>query len=297
MVWATRQQAKDWAAQQEYLVLNKEIIAAQAKLAELFDRYAREVSPQKRGARWEIIRLEKLKRDAIAAIRIGDLRPADLAGWRDRRLREVAPGSVIREMQLISSVLNLARREWGMIAVNPMSEVRRPKAPPPRDRLATPEEIARLAEFAGDDLRTATGRAYQAFLFSIETAMRAGEITGLTWDRIDLGRQVARLVDTKNGHPRDVPLSRRAVALLTALPEADPVFGLTPPRLDALWRKLRDRAGVENLTFHDARHSAITQLAKKLDVLDLARMVGHKDLRMLMVYYNESADALAKKLG
>ncbi len=66
--------------------------------------------------------------------------------------------------------------------------------------------------------------------------------------------------------------------------------------LDAPRRRVRDRAKVEGLTFHDSRLTAITRLSKRLDVLALARMVGHSDLRMLQVYYNETAEELAKRL-
>lgn len=127
--------------------------------------------------------------------------------------------------------------------------------------------------------------------------MRAGEIAGLEWDRVDLDRRVALLTHTKNGRPREVPLSTRAVELIRALPELDPAFGLSSRQLDVLFRKLRDRPGVKGLTFHDSRHAAITALSTKLDVLALARMVGHKDLRQLREYYNECAEELAKRLG
>ncbi len=126
--------------------------------------------------------------------------------------------------------------------------------------------------------------------------MRAGEIVGLEWDRIDLDGQSCRLPLTKNGTAREVPLSKEAVRLLMELPKADPVFGLNSRQLDAMWRKIRDAAKVENLTFHDSRHVAITRLARKIDVLDLARIVGHKDLRMLLSYYNASASDIAKLL-
>jgi len=271
-------------------------VAAAMSFGDLLDRYARERSMAKRGARWEVIRIEKLRRDPLAAIALGDLCAAAFADWRDRRLREVAPASVAREMQLMSAVLTVARREWQLIPVNPMSDVRVPSRPPARDRLPTDDELARLALMATDDLSRAGARAFHAFRFAMETAMRAGEICGLTWDRIDLNRRVARLVRTKNGHAREVPLSIEAVRLLEALPKADPVFGLTPPRLDALWRKLRDAAAIEGLTFHDSRHAAITRLARRLDVLALARMVGHRDLRQLQVYYNESAEDMARRL-
>lgn len=61
-------------------------------------------------------------------------------------------------------------------------------------------------------------------------------------------------------------------------------------------RQARDRAGLADLHFHDSRATAITRLAKRLDVLELARMVGHRDLRMLQVYYRETAEELAAKL-
>ena len=48
------------------------------------------------------------------------------------------------------------------------------------------------------------------------------------------------------------------------------------------------------ITFHDTRHAACTRLAKKLHVLELARMIGHRDLKSLMIYFNESAEDTAR---
>lgn len=293
----TKTAAKEWAARQEFLILEAmDAPPDHGAFADLLARYEREVSSGKRGGHWESIRIARLCKDKIAAVRLADLSAADFADWRDRRLREVAPASVTREMQLMSAALNVARREWGIIPANPISDVRRPSKPAPRDRLPTDEEIARMAHAAGSDLSHATARAWHAFRFALETAMRAGEIVALTWDRVDLDARVAHLAMTKSGRARDVPLSSEAIRLLRELPMADPVFGLESRQLDALFRKVRARAAIEGLTFHDSRHAAITRLAKKLDVLALARMVGHSDLRMLQVYYNESAAELAKRL-
>ena len=65
-----------------------------------------------------------------------------------------------------------------------MQDVSKPKAPPERDRLVTADELERLSMFAGDDLTSATARTFHAFLFSCETAMRAGEVGGLVWARM-----------------------------------------------------------------------------------------------------------------
>ena len=78
--------------------------------------------------------------------------------------------------------------------------------------------------------------------------------------------------------------------------DSDSVFNLEPSQIDSLFRKAKKMTLVEDLHFHDSRHLAITRLARKLDVLALARMVGHRDLRMLQIYYNESAEDMAKRL-
>lgn len=295
-IFDSKQAAKDWAARQEYLILNSEHVAQKATFGEVMNRYANEVSPTKRGERWEIIRLKRFRQHPIADVPISELRPQDFAEWRDARLKDVAPASVNREMVLMSAVLTVARKEWGLIDQNPMADVRKPSKPPPRDRIATDREMEALALSAGEDLTKATARAFQAFLFAIETGMRAGEIVGLRWEQVDLERRVAHLPKTKNGFPRDVPLSSEAVRLIEALPYADPVFRLSGQKLDALWRKLRNRAAVADLHFHDSRHMAVTRLAKKLDVLDLARMIGHRNVSQLLAYYNASASDIAKLL-
>ena len=72
---------------------------------------------------------------------------------------------------------------------------------------------------------------------------------------------------------------------------------MTSAVASTLFRRARFAAGIHDLTFHDARHEAVSRLAQRLDVLDLARMIGHRDVRSLMVYYNPSAEELADKLG
>jgi integrase len=294
-VFQGKAEAKAWAVRQEYEIENQEMVSGGNTLGEAFDKYGREVSVKKRGERWEVIRLERFKTYPISNVKMKDVRASDFAKWRDARLLEVKGASVRREMQLMSAVVNVARKEWGWINANPLSDVRKPPASPRRNRLVSENEMAALSISAGSDPKDKTARSFLAFQFAIETGMRAGEIVGLVQDRIDRRRRVAHLPITKNGEARDVPLSRAAMGILERL-EGDPVFGLTSQNLDVLWRKVRDRAGIEGLTFHDARHVAITRLAKKLDVLDLARMVGHRDIKMLLVYYEADAEDLARKL-
>ena len=145
---------------------------------------------------------------------------------------------------------------------------------------------------------TATQRVGLAFLLALETAMRSGEILALTWPNVHLADQYVHLPRTKNGDARDVPLSKRAVEILRALPLGfGPVFQLDAAARDALWRKARAKTPHRDVHFHDSRAEAIWRLSKKLDVLELARVIGRRDINSLLIYYRASASAMARKLG
>ena len=295
-VFSTKQEAKDWAAREEYKIKNEARVVADMPLSEVLMRYEREVSPSRRGHRWESMRLVKIAKE-IGHHRLGDLDATKIAAWRDARLRQVSPASVRREMGLVSAVLRVARQEWGLLNHDPTEGVRMPQKPVPRDRLPTREEMERLAHVAGTDLTKTKARVWHAFRFACETAMRAGEIAGLTWDNIDVSARVAHLPITKNGYSRDVPMSKAAMALLEELPKMDPVFGLTTQQIDANFRGMKARAQVEGLRFHDSRAQALTMLSRKVDVLTLAKISGHRDLRILQnVYYRETAASIAARL-
>ncbi len=295
----TKARAAAWATKLENDILDGVYgCAANNTFGEVLQRYEVEVSKQKKGYRWEAKRIGLFLRDPLADVRLEDLSAADIAAWRDRRLQQVQPASVRREWNLLNHAINIAIREWEWLQKNPMTQVRRPSPARARDRLFTEEEIERLCYAAGYEpgtpTQTATARTMAAFLFACETAMRAGEIAALRPDDTNTTACTAHLEHTKNGTARIVPLSAPALHILTDLP--DGYFNLTSMQISSLFRKIRRRALIDDATFHDSRHYAITRLAKKLDVLDLARMVGIRDLKILLVYYNESAEEIAKKL-
>lgn len=296
----TKAEAKTWAAMRETELRKGESKSDAGKtVASMFDRYAKEVTPGKRGARWERLRLNLFHRYPLAKVKLSELSAAHIAAWRDTRLTEVAPASVKRELVLIGAAMEVARREWGWLEKNPCKDVRKPTAPHGRDRRITDDEIFRICMALGYESGEATltkHRVAIAFLFAIETAMRAGEICGLR--PADIVGRVATLPMTKNGKARQVPLSSRALELIACLPESETtLFQLSGDSLSTQFRSARIRAGIENLTFHDSRHEAITRLADIFNPLELARIVGHSDLKTLMVYYNKSAAQLADKLA
>lgn len=294
----TKAAALAWEAEQRVLLGAGKAKVVTETCTDAFEKYEREVSRNKPGKRWEALRLAAFSASSLGPIKIADIDETHVAAWRDQRLKTVSGGTVSREMNLLSHVFSTARKEWKWISASPTTDVARPKAKPPRDRRISPDEITAICLSLGwaheaTDVAPTTKqhRIALAFLFAIETAMRAGEICSLT--KSDVIGRVARLKMTKNGLPRDVALSPRALEIWGLAPEG---FGISTESLDALFRKGRDRAGVKGLTFHDTRHEAITRLASKLNVLDLARMVGHQDIRQLQTYYNATAEDIAGKL-
>lgn len=296
----TKSAAQQWAADRERDLQTGGGIASREPFGVALKRYDRDVSRLKRGSTFERIRLSAWQRLPIAAVPMHKLDATHIVAWRDQRLQEVSPASVAREMNLLSHVCTIAVAEWKWLSHNPCKGVRRPPEPPPRDRRISDAELELLLLSAGYDRgrppETVSERVGVALLLAIETGMRAGELCAILPEHVR--ERSVLLPRTKNGLPREVPLSAEAVRLLAQVGALglSPVLGFTSGRLDGMWRKILKRTGIVDLHFHDTRHEAITRLSRKLDVLALARMVGHQDIRMLQRYYNATADELAARL-
>lgn len=299
----TRNEAQRWARQIESAMdrgaYQPTAGANQVLLHDILQRYMVEVSPTKRGYAEEVIRIKALQRAKMAAYSMSQLSHAVVANFRDVRLKVVGAGAVIRDLSLLSSAISHARREWGVTAANPCALVRKPPTPPGRSRLLTPDEEARLL-----DSLSPTGRRSPWMIplvqLALETAMRRGELLALKWENINLDSQTAYLPITKNGTPRLVPLSSKAIKVLVTLPRLPTgfVFGISAQTMEAAFKRARTRAGIANLHFHDLRHTATSRMADKLpNVIELAAVTGHRTIQMLKRYYHPSAEALAKKLG
>jgi integrase len=306
-VFRTRREAVSWAAARETEIRDDAAKRPGDKytLGQAMARYAEEVTPTKRGARWEAIRLAGLLRDPALPCGelVGKITPEHLGEWRDSRLKQVSPGTVLREFGLITSVLETARREWRWIESNPARDVRKPSAPDHREVVITPRQVRAMLSALGyrhfGRVDTFSKSVAVCFLVALRTGMRAGELCGLTWDRVHDGycstpHKTGRTAQSL----RDVPLQYKAVRLIERMRGWDDtlVFGLKSHTLDAMFRKYRKRAGLEGFTFHDARHTAATMLSRKLDVLDLCKAFGWADPKMAMTYYNPTASDIAKRM-
>lgn len=149
----------------------------------ILERYLNEVSITKAGERWERVRIGMMLRDELARVKLKNLNSTHAASWRDRRGREVSAASVLREWNLLSNACRVAVSEWRWLKDNPFTQIRRPKAPPSRDRLFTCWEtdaiLAALGWSDGDEPDTVSRRVAYVLLWALETGMRCGEICAL----------------------------------------------------------------------------------------------------------------------
>ena len=265
-------------------------------LATLIERYMATVSPAKKGAKQETPRLRAWLDTPLAKREAASIRPADIAAYRDKRLKEGKAAATVRiELSLLSAVFKCAKHEWGYSdLVNPVSEIKRPPPSKGRDRRLEEGELDAI-------LRAAKGTPlHRVILLAVETAMRAGELVSLEWENINLIKRTAILPDTKNGDRRVVPLSAKAIEVLAGIDRCGPKVFQIP---NSYWvtdafRRATKKAGIQGLRFHDLRHEAVSRLfEKRLNVMEVASISGHRSLQMLQRYTHLRAEELALRLN
>ncbi len=319
----TRALAEAWARDIETKIdAGEPVLSAEAQrttLHDALDRYLREITPGKRGARQEARRIGHWKAHPLAQRFVAQLRGVDLADYRDARAAGVAferfraaraagedprhgaddpkpvgPDTIRLELAIISNLYKIAASDWGLEGLaNPTRSVRKPKAGKERDRRFVGDEESRILEQCAPVFR-------QAAVLAIETAMRRGEMAALRWEFVDLKRCVAHLPKTKNGKARNVPLSPAALAALQALPRRLDgfVIGLTPDGLTQAWERACKAAKVKGMRWHDLRHEAVSRLFERgWSVAEVASVSGHKTWSQLQRYTQLRAEDLAKKLA
>lgn len=284
---------------------------ARDSVATIFERFRDEVCPARKGCRWEVVRINKLLREAeFMQRRITALKAADIREWRNARLKQVSPQSVNREMNLVGSVFTYAIEEWDYaFAGNPVHEVGRPEGGggKPRYRRWSDEELKKICDAAGYDPSVPPVRGNDfvpwALMLMIETAMRPGEFCEARVQDVNLKGRCLVLHDSKNGDARNVPLSKRAVQILEVLvrgKSADQkLIPMTSQSLSCRYREVRRKAGLAgaNLRFYDGKHEAISRLSKRFaNVLELSAVTGHRSLQSLKHYYNPTVEDLAARL-
>jgi integrase len=301
--FSSRLDALAWAGECERLVsqgLGDALREAdQLTLYHALERYANEVTPAKRSQQQELSRLRRWQQHPLADQCLSRIRAADFAKFRDLRQEQgVGPNTVRLDLALVSHVFEVARKDWGLEALsNPVKAIRKPKLPRGRERRLHAGEEAQLLAYC-DAQENILLRAF--IVLAIETAMRRGEIANLSWADVNLNSRMAYLHETKNGTSRVVPLSTRAVAALSTLPQ-EPQGRLVTIHRDNIsgsFASACEACGIDGLTLHDLRHEATSRLFEKgFNMMEVSTITGHKSLSMLKRYTHLRPADLLDRLG
>lgn len=315
MTFQTKAAAQQWAAAEESAIM----AGARGQypdrtLTDAVERYRKEVTDKKGAtvARADHLRFDAWLRDfpELAHKVFHQITAEDIAAWMAKRLTQVSESSVLREAQQFRPIWGLAIDQWIWAGKSPWKGVKLPAKGHARTRLPTWQEVRLMVRSAGYVTGMAPtspqGESMWAFMVSLHTALRSGEVLRMARSNVDLDRRVYRLDAHKtDAHVgvRHVPFTKRAAKLLRVLDDAakkagrDAYFTVSDGSRDTLWRKVRDRVMVSELHFHDSRAAALTWLAKRYDVMTLAKISGHTDINQLFdAYYRESASDIAARL-
>lgn len=292
--------AQQWAKQRES-ELQRGLLASvddaqKTALLAIIERYRERVLPLKRN------RSDKFTLDLLEGMfgrhRLISLQSKDIADFRDHRLKAgKAPATVVKELNLFRVLIDYAINDMGIyLPMNPARMVKNPTVKNSRDRiLTTAEEKLLFDTFNHPMLPHITQLA-------LETACRLGELLNMEWEHINFRHRTLTIPHTKTDVPRTIPLSSGAIKTLKKIPkpgDGGRVFSCWN-RIDSfenIFRRAVKNAGLEDFRFHDLRHTATSRLAQRIpNVVELSRITGHSDLKMLSRYYHISAKDLAKKL-
>lgn len=281
---ATKREAQAWA-----LAAEAELDALKSSGGRTFGdavlEYERTVSVRKTKPAWEARRFHFFQEHFGERTPLVDITTAEIGKWRDARLKQVVGATVLREANLLRNLFTVAREEWRWIDHNPFRGVWLPEQSEARRAVWTWPLIKRLLRADRDKKM---GEVIKAFHIALHTGLRLGEIID---GQFDAKRRVFVLQRTKTTGYIEVPLTRRAIKLLPA------AFTLGANEASTLFSRLTRQLLIEGLTFHDTRATALTLLSRRVDVMTLARISRHKDLKILLnTYYRETAEQISARL-
>ena len=177
----------------------------------------------------------------------------------------------------------------------------------PRDRRLNGDEEAHL--IAACEGMYKDPRGWQLLIgLALQTAMRAGELTGMQWDEVNIDQRfiVMPKEREKARKGRQVPLSTKALLILAELKKrrakGEPRVFATLPAVSSVlgrgFKRITKRADCSDLHFHDLRHEAVPRFFERttLQTMEIALITGHTELKTLQRYANLRPAILASKL-
>jgi integrase len=301
-----RAQAEQWARKIESEIDANRIypglaVARTTTLADALDRYAKDIAPKKKGEKQALSIIRRWKKSKLAHRAISEVRPADIAEYRDELAQTLGPQTIRHHLNLVGHLYRTAAKEWGFETLaNPVAVISKPKLPQGRNRRLTEKEEKRLLAACDASQSSWLGTYVRIALF---TAMRQSEILNLDWRDINLQSQTLLVRTSKNDEARTVPFSKRAASVFKRFRRKDVeegrVFNIATGRaVTHAFAKVCNDGNFADLRFHDLRHEATSRLFERTDLreVEIAAITGHKSSAMLWRYTHLRSKDIARRL-
>ena len=201
-----------------------------------------------------------------------------------KRAEGCSNATVNRTLALIRAILRKCARDWEWLDRAPAVQLL--KEPTRRIRFLSRDQARTL-------LRELPAHLRDMASFTLATGLRAANVTGLTWEQVDLPRKLAWIHpdQAKARRAIAVPLNETAMDVVRAQRGRHPVQVFTyegkPIKQvsTAAWYKALKRSGIENFRWHDMRHTCASIMAQNgASLLELAEQLGHRSLAMVQRY-------------
>jgi integrase len=207
-----------------------------------------------------------------------------------QRAETLKPATINRDVVVLRHMFVKAVA-WGKALTNPVAHVKPLQVNNRRLRYLSHEEIARLLPIADDMLSP-------VLITALHTGLRRGELFALTWEDVDFKLGFIRVLHTKNGERREIPMTNTLRATLQHLPRrlsSDYVFpGKTGHGLVDIRKRFHralQEAGIHGVVFHDLRHTFASHLVMAgVDLMTVKEFLGHKDMKMTLRYAHLAPD-------
>jgi integrase len=297
-VFDTKAEARKWGYQRE------EEIAAEktgrgVTFSQVAGRYLREVSVKKKDAvEWETRRMGYFMEFFGEGTPILNITRKHIAKWRDHRLETVTGSTVNREANLLSNLFRKARLDWEYMTGNPMEGIDWPDEEDPREVIWHWRQIRRVLQYCQTSQGIKTQQAGIAFHIALRTAMRQKEV--LLAHRRGMVAVIDDSKTTKKGKELTIPLTHQGRRVMDRY--AGTPWVVEANELSVLFHKAALACGVrqpkvDGPTFHDARATALTHMARKMPVEQLQRISRHRDINVLTrTYYRITNEQIAARL-
>lgn len=220
-----------------------------------------------------------------------DLKAID--NWISAELkRGIKPSTINRRMTDLQAAMNKAVL-WELIPFNPLKKFKRLKEDTPEPRFLTPTEEKSLR--ATLDLQPKSSYIRPLVLLALNTGLRLGTLLSLTWDRVILEPHLNELLIpgrlTKSGRLIHIPLNSEAIKLLEdwrVYADGEYVFHYNGKPIKysrRIWAKIKKKAGIVNLRFHDLRHTFASKLVMSgVDLNTVRELLDHAEFKTTLKY-------------